>query len=1271
MKCSQCGEANLREDLECRRCRAPLLDALDSGSTASTGTPLTSEVTHVLTNPGEVTQGHTHASHPTPTVGMPTPGATLKESARTEVVAPTAVSGGFQATGSIYMTGPGTQPAPSMPIKDVALGTLFAGRYEVQALIGEGGMGKVYTARDRELDKIIALKTIRSDGGGDPDAVARFKQELLLARKVSHRNVVRIFDLGESEGVKFFTMEFIEGQSLKALIRKRGRVPAAEAVSICREVLAALQEAHAQGIIHRDLKPQNIMVDKSGVAHLMDFGIARSVDATGMTATGTTLGTPDYMSPEQVRGEKAGEPSDIFSFGVILYEMLTGDVPYHGDSPISKIIMRLTVKPRAPHDLSPDIPKYLDAVVQKCMEVDLALRYKNVGEIVADLDRNQVDRSLTMRVQRAVAKSQGTLIAMAVAGAVVAGLVYWAVGRGPGSGSAAKPPAVVRTLAIVPFTNATGSAEMEWLRSGLPDMLVTDLSQSQYVRPVSGERVFRVLEESGLDKQTRFDEKGLEAVSRLAHVESVLSGQFVESGGKLRLDLSLRKAGSGVAVPLKVEGTSAEVFALVDQVAKAIKEQLDLSPDQLKADADRPISEVATASLDAQRAYQAAAAQLRNGANQDAVPLLEKATAADPKFAMAQARLAEALNNLGKTPEALAAAERAQTLAEKAPLPVAERYQIHAIVALVKEDNETAAASYGELAKLYPEDPDVQMSLGRANEELGKLNEALAAYQQVVRAQPTYGAALLSLGRVQVKSGHPEEAIRAMQDALSTKQFDAEPEALGMIHSVIGVAYRETGKLDQSLEHLNQSLAIRQKAGDKRGQGATLQNLATVYEFMGEPTKALETQRKALALYREMGNKGGESLILNAMGQTFKDAGDLDKALASFRDSMQIEMEREDHVNMANRLDLIADIYRLKGQYDDALVYLQQAKSHLEKTQEKKEKGINLEYVGLVRKAQGNYNEAIEAFLASLPLYKEIDHQMSVADVHRSLGAIYESQGRYADAFAAYQECVETYKKLHTEHDLDHANTALGHLYLSLGRPDDAEKAFKAAEGAGGHDDHAAGGHASPVGHAPAILLGQAWLLEVRGKLDEAALAYEKANVGANLSGQKEVAVESRIALGQILSRQGKLANAEVLLRRTREEAAKARLRPLEAEAAVALAETLLAKADAEGARKTAQEAALLSEKFAGKPTLAAALTVQAQALEKLGKNEESLDAYAKAATTLDWIRGSLKPEHVDAYMARPDVQALLKEALPRLQKGGRTAEAANLGRWLKSPAGA
>ncbi|HSD29252.1 MAG TPA: tetratricopeptide repeat protein, partial [Vicinamibacteria bacterium] len=657
--------------------------------------------------------------------------------------------------------------------------------------------------------------------------------------------------------------------------------------------------------------------------------------------------------------------------------------------------------------------------------------------------------------------------------------------------------------------------------------------------------------------------------------------------------------------------------------------------------------------------------RLRQGANLDAVPLFQKATAADPSFALAQAKLAETQMNLGKPEEALAAAEKARTLADKSALPTAERYQIHAIAALAKEDNETAAQSYGELAKLYPDDPDVQMSLGRAQEALGKLPDALAAYQQVVRASPQYGAALLSLGRVQVMSGRPEEAIRSLQDALATKQFDGEPEALGMIDSIIGVAYRETGKLDKSLEHLTRSLEIRRKVGDKRGQGATLQNLATVYEYMGNPTKALETQRQALVLYREMGNRAGESLILNAMGQTYKDAGSLDKALQAFRDSLQIELEREDHVNMANRLDQVADVYRLKGQYDDALVYLEQAKTHLAKTDEKKEQAINLEYVGLVRKAQGAYDQAVEAFLAALPLYKEIDHQMSVADVHRSLGAIYESQGRYADAYGAYKECVGTYEKLHTEHDLDHANTALGHLYLSLGRPDDAEKAFQAAQGAGGHgDSHGAG-------HAPAMLLGQAWLLEVRGKLEEAAAAYEKANVAANLSGQKEVAVESRIALGELYRREGKLVNAETLLRRTREEAARARLRPLEAAAATALARTLLARGDAEGARRTAQEAAVLAEKFSGKPALRAAFTVQAQAFDTLGRTDDAVDAYAKAAAALEWIRGSLRPEHVDSYMARPAVQAFLKDALSRLEKGGRTAEAASLGRWLKPAGGA
>lgn len=1247
MKCVVCGHVNAAGLRACGACGGALVDG----------------VTRSDTRPAAGSR--TGASPPPPTA---TP--TLSGSAPTAVVGPEWLEGGTassqavpQVTGSMIgstqVMSMSSSASTAQQPADLATGTVFAGRYEILSLLGRGGMGSVYSVRDRELDKVIALKTIRSAGEVDNVAIQRFKQELVLARRITHKNVVRIYDLGEADGLKFFSMELIEGENLKELIRRQGRIPSSRTGPLARQILAALHEAHEQGVVHRDLKPQNVMVDKAGAPHLMDFGIARGSDSEGMTATGAIVGTPDYMSPEQVRGEKADRRSDIFSFGVILYEMLTGDVPYQGETPISKIVMRLTNKPRAPRELSADIPRYLEAVVLKCMELDPVLRYQSVPEILADLDREQVGRSLTLRMQRAAQRGASTYLAVGAAVLALAGGGYW-VSR-TRSTPAVAPQGPLHMLAIVPFTNATGSKDLEWMRTGLPEMLVTDLSQSQYVRPVPGERVHRVLQDAGLASQARFDEAALESVSKLAHAQSVLSGQFVEAGGKLRLDLTLRKAGSGVSVPLKVEAAPSEVFALVDQITTLIKEQLDLSPTQIRSDADRPIAEVTTASLEAQHAYQAGLAQLRQGANQDAVLQLREATAKDANFAMAYAKLAQAHLNLGQHDEAGAATERATALAEKAALPLAERYQIHATAALIKDDYETAAKSYGELAKLYPEDPDVHLSLARALEELGKQGEALTAYKRVVDLAPGYGAALLGLGRTQVLTGHADQAIRSLQDALATKQFEGELEALGMIHSILGVAYRNTSQLEKATVELNRSLDYRVQAGDKRGQAATLYNLASVYEYRGEIERALAAERKALELARELRDRAEESVALNSMGLTYKVAGKLDKALSVFRESLEIEMERQDHRALANRLNKIADIYRLMGRYDDAIVYLDQAKAHIAQSEEAEEQAINLNYIGQVRKAQGLYDQALEAYLAALPLFKEIEQEMGVAMTHHDLAEIYAAQGRYADARAAIQQSVEIYEHLEVVHDIAEARAPLGHLLATLGQVDEADKELKEAE--------RLASEAKAEGIVPEILLGRAEVAHLRGKSEEAAALFEQANVKANLSGQKEVAVESRIELGRLYLEQGKLANAERLLRRTRDEAAQARLRPLEAEAGAALAQVLLSKGDAEAARREALDAIRIAERFSGRPVIFAAHATLGLSLDKLGRGPEAVDAYAKAAATLEWMRGSLRPEHVEPFMRRHDVQDFLKGALVKLEAGGRAADATPLRKWLSGPA--
>ncbi|MDE3109570.1 MAG: serine/threonine protein kinase, partial [Acidobacteriota bacterium] len=223
--------------------------------------------------------------------------------------------------------GSGPQSPPS-----IQAGSLLGNRYEIIEVLGEGGMGAVFKARDRELDRLVALKVIRPELAGRAEILQRFKQELILARKVTHRNVIRIFDLGDAEGVKFITMEFIEGEDLKSLISREKKLTPEQAASIVQQVCLALEAAHTEGVVHRDLKPQNIMVDKTGRAWVMDFGIARSLEFGGMTQTGALIGTPEYMSPEQVRGEHADARSDLFTLGIIFQELLTGTLPYQSET---------------------------------------------------------------------------------------------------------------------------------------------------------------------------------------------------------------------------------------------------------------------------------------------------------------------------------------------------------------------------------------------------------------------------------------------------------------------------------------------------------------------------------------------------------------------------------------------------------------------------------------------------------------------------------------------------------------------------------------------------------------------------------------------------------------------------------------------------------------------------------------------------------------------------------------------------------------------------
>jgi eukaryotic-like serine/threonine-protein kinase len=302
-------------------------------------------------------------------------------------------------------------------------GAALGGRYEILQVLGEGGMGVVYKARDRELDRVIALKVIRPGLASNPDIVARFKQELLLARQVTHKNVIRIFDLSEAEGLKFITMEYVEGLNLKAFITQATKLPAEDATQIIKQVCQALLEAHEEGVVHRDLKPQNIMVDSQGRVKVMDFGLARSAELSGLTQTGGILGTPDYMSPEQVKGEEADARSDLFSLGIVFYELLTGRMPFQANTPYATLWKRVNDRAVPPAKLDPSVSAQLSQIVAKCLEPDPESRYQSAAEILRDLEAGTAPRPLLGPGRLTVLRRLGLSPRMAAVGIVVLGLV--------------------------------------------------------------------------------------------------------------------------------------------------------------------------------------------------------------------------------------------------------------------------------------------------------------------------------------------------------------------------------------------------------------------------------------------------------------------------------------------------------------------------------------------------------------------------------------------------------------------------------------------------------------------------------------------------------------------------------------------------------------------------------------------------------------------------------------------------------------------------------
>ena len=285
------------------------------------------------------------------------------------------------------VTTPESAGVSQMPTTFMNVASALEGRYQILRELGRGGMGIVFQAYDKQLNEQVAIKILSPLLASDPDALERLKREVSAARRVTHSNVIRIHDISEIQGLHYVSMEYFHGVNLKEFIRKNGILHPQLAFHLASQIGDGLEAAHRQGVIHRDLKSQNIIIDAAHHAKIIDFGLARTAHLEGMTATGLIMGTPEYMAPEQVAGKKVDERADIYSMGIILYEMFTGRVPFQADSAIAVGFLQLKEEPPAPSSLNPQISSAVEKVILKALEKDPFLRYHSVAELRVDLEK--------------------------------------------------------------------------------------------------------------------------------------------------------------------------------------------------------------------------------------------------------------------------------------------------------------------------------------------------------------------------------------------------------------------------------------------------------------------------------------------------------------------------------------------------------------------------------------------------------------------------------------------------------------------------------------------------------------------------------------------------------------------------------------------------------------------------------------------------------------------------------------------------------------------
>ena len=1033
-------------------------------------------------------------------------------------------------------------------------GDVLCDRFRVVRFIARGGMGELYEAEDVALGERVALKTIRSEIAADERVHQRFRREVQLARKVTHSNICRIFDLFQHRPTPsssadlpssvFVTMELLHGETLAQRLRREGKFNSEQALPIVKQLAAALTAAHAVGVIHRDFKSNNVMLlapEHPGDPHrvvVTDFGLAHSLSdaqvarGDSITALGEVLGTPDYMAPEQIVGTAVSPATDIYALGIVLYEMVTGQRPFAADTPFQSAMRRVSgPPPRPPREVVPDLPVAWERAIMRCLSRHPEQRFADAGAVADALDPAAPSGS-RWTPRRIVAAVSAAAFALAVAGTV--SWRSWNATRpatsNPAAGSEAATATMRPSVAVLGFRNLAGRADAQWLSTALAEMLTTELGASETLRTIPGETVNRMKVELALADADSYSPDTLARIRQNLGSDLVVFGSYVTVGegdqAALRVDIRLQDSREGQTVSLVSEtGTSAELLELVSRAGGRLRDRLGVAAAPAMMASVRA-SQPATS--EAARLYSEGLMRLRNFDANGARELLEKATQVEPKFALAHAAMASAWAALGYDDRARLVAKDAFELS--ASLPRAERLQVEGTYREMASAWKDAIGIWQTLSTFFPDDVEYVLRLANAQTDSGAAKEGLATIESFKKRFPSMKDPRLELEEA--------SALETLSDFKRQQAAAAAAGAMGAARGARlivasarllegGAALRQ-GQRDTSVRMFEEARRIYGDAGDRGGVARATNNLAAALSDGPDTKRTIALYEEGLAIARAIGDQRQVARFLNNLAIQQRREGNFQASLRMNQESLALRREMGDRTNAAISLNNIGNVLLDLGDFEGASDHYQQSADMSREIGDRRALARTLHNAAEALKLQGEIARSRATVEEALKIRRTIDDPASVATSLFGLGQIAAQQGDLSTARRSLTEALAMDRRLDRRRPIAYS---LSHL---------AEVSF------------------------------------LEGDVSKALTLHQEALDIRTELGEKVTAAESRASLAEIALEDGRARDAEILAREAVVVFEGQAARDNEAMARATLARALLAQNRREAAQREIERARAL-----------------------------------------------------------------------------------------------